>query len=265
MNILLCLNKKFLYLMVSLIRSIIDSNEENLNIYVIAKNINTFDLDSTQKYYAKKVEFHLIEINDEPLKDAPVSERYPKEIYYRIFAAKLLPNNLERILYLDCDIIVKGSLKELYEMDFNNNYYIGTTNVKEFLKKVNQIKNKAPRDSEYLNTGVLLMNLNLLRKEQDINKVYEYIKERNKFFTLPDQDIISSLYGNRVIIVDNLIYNLSDRAIMKHNLIQFDMKNLIDEKWVKDNAIIIHYYGKNKPWKEDYHGILKEYYDKYKL
>lgn len=265
MNILLCLNKKFLNLMISLIRSIIDNNDGELNFYIISKDISKFDLDYIRKYFKRNITMFLIDIDDDILKDAPVSERYPIEIYYRIFASYFLPKNIDRVLYLDCDIIVKGNLNELYNMDFKNNLYIGTTNVKEFLKKINQIKNKAPKDSEYLNTGVLLMNLELLRKEQNYDEVLNYIKNRNKFFTLPDQDIISTLYGNRVIIVSNLIYNLSDRAIIKHNLSEIDLKKKININWVEENTIIIHYYGKNKPWKDNYHGILKEYYDKYRV
>ena len=43
------------------------------------------------------------------------------------------------------------------------------------------------------------------------------------------------------------------------------LKDKIDLKWVKKNTKIIHYIGKNKPWKENYKGILKVYYDKYKV
>jgi len=265
MNILLCLNKKFINLMTSLIVSIIENNDDELNFYIISKDINAFCLDSMRKHFTRSVNLNLIKIEDDFLKDAPISDRYPLEIYYRIFAPSLLPNSIKRILYLDCDIIVKGSLKKLYNMDFNNNLYIGTTNVKEFLKRFNQIKNKAPKDSEYLNTGVLLMNLELLRKEQNYEEIFDYIKRRSKYFILPDQDIISTLYGNRVILVDNLIYNLSDRTILKYNLGQLDLKKRIDIKWVEENTIIIHYFGKNKPWKKNYKGILKGYYDKYKI
>ena len=50
---------------------------------------------------------------DSFLQNAPISKRYPKTIYYRTFAAKLLPQNIDKILYLDPDIIINGDLKKL--------------------------------------------------------------------------------------------------------------------------------------------------------
>ena len=106
------------------------------------------------------------------------------------------------------------------------------------------------------------MNLDLLRKEQDTGEVLKYIAKRNWLLTLPDQDVISGLYGNRVKIVDNTVFNLSEREIRWQKR---KKKRTIDEKWVEENARILHYLSKNKPWKENYKGILKPWYDRYKI
>ena len=39
------------------------------------------------------------------------------------------------------------------------------------------------------------------------------------------------------------------------------LNEIIDLDWVRKNAVIIHYYGDNKPWKENYKGILNVFYD----
>ena len=50
--------------------------------------------------------------------DAPVLERLPKETYYRLFAAQLLPREVNRVLYLDPDLVVVHSIDQLYRLDF---------------------------------------------------------------------------------------------------------------------------------------------------
>lgn len=52
---------------------------------------------------------------DSILADAPTTDRYPLEMYDRIFAAHYLPQDLERVLYLDPDLVVNGPLDDLWE------------------------------------------------------------------------------------------------------------------------------------------------------
>ena len=75
---------------------------------------------------------------------------------------------------------------------------------------------------------------------------------------MPDQDIISALYGERVGLLDTLRYNLSDRIIWLNNSKPGNVR--IDLDWVRENAVIIHYFGKAKPWKAHYIGILDVFY-----
>lgn len=263
MNFLFTLNRRYLPFLISLIRSLQDHHKEPLVFYIFSNQISLSDIHRYDAYLREENQYRIIRIPKEALQNAPVSKRYPREMYYRIFAAKFLPQHLDRILYLDPDIIVKGNLSELYSIDFHGAYYAGATNIRKFLKRFNQIKNGAAKDTEYINTGVLMMNLELLRAHQNEEDVYRYIEDRKLFFTLPDQDIISTLYGDKVILIDKLIYNLSDRAIAFHNLDPRNREFQIDLAWVDAHTKIIHYYGKNKPWRDDYKGILAPYYLKY--
>lgn len=58
------------------------------------------------------------------LRASPESSRYPRQIFYRLAAPLLLPEDLDRILYLDVDTLVINPLRELYAMEFAGNYYI---------------------------------------------------------------------------------------------------------------------------------------------
>lgn len=262
MNILLTLNKNYLPYLISLIRSINDYNDNSINFYIFSNDITLNDINKYQHYLSSQNQFHIIKIDEKSLEKAPTSKRYPLNMYHRIFAAKYLPHNIDKILYLDPDIIVKGDLSSIYNIDLEDNYFAAATNIDKFLEKFNQIKNGTTKNARYINTGVLLMNIKKLRKEQNEDDVYNFINKKKNLLMLPDQDVIHALYGEKIIIIDRYKYNLSDRAIKQYNLLK-TKKDKITLEWVEKNTIIIHYLGKNKPWKNDYHGILKHYYTKY--
>ena len=261
MNILVTINKNYLKYLISMLRSLIYFNNVDINLYIISKDV-TQDILTNYQEFVNKINITILNFDDSILKDAPTTKRYPKTIYYRLFAYCVLPKSIDRILYLDPDIIINGDLSDLYNMNFDGAALIGSTTIKEPLRKFNELKNKAPKGAPYLNTGVLLMNLNYLRHLTNKKEIYEYIEERKKFFTLPDQDIISALYGKHIKLVPAEIYNLSDRGIKFHNLYNKDKINL---DFVKQNTKIIHYYGKNKPWNKNYKGILQDFYNNFKI
>lgn len=240
----------------ALLRSFLCFNEQ-ADVYIISNDILCEDLE-----ILRGITYHFLSFEDSLLDRAPISKRYPKSIYHRIFAPKILPNNLDRVLYLDPDIIINGNLEELYNMDFEGNYFVGATNVGRLLTKFNEVKNKAPKGAPYLNTGVLLMNLTLLRNKLNVDAVCSYINKNKHRFTLPDQDIISGMFGDKIKTIDHLVYNISDRAIRRYNYKNFQKP--ITLNWVKKNVKIIHYYGRNKPWNQNYRGILKGFYDRFK-
>jgi len=261
MNILVTINKNYLNHLKTLLKSIQKSNpKEQFSIYIFHRDLNKKDLNNIKSIINKNMNLFPIKIDNKEIDNYPVyEERYPIEIYFRIFASIYLPKNLDRILYLDTDIIVINKLNKLYNMDFNNNYYIASTNIGKFIHKFNEIRLGLDKEYPYINTGVLLINLEKLRSIKIEYEVNNFIRKKGKVLMLPDQDIISTLYGNKIKVIDNLKYNLSDRTINLYNLKNYNSK--IDLKWIRKNTIIIHYYGKNKPWKKNYKGILNCFYN----
>ena len=168
-NILVTLNGKYLKQLFVLIKSISISNKEELfNLYLIYEDFCKEDFETINilKEQNKNFNIILMKMEDDVLKDAPTMKRYPKAMYYRIFAAKILPKEVEKVLYLDPDIVIINSLKELYNMDFEGNYFIGCSHIRKTLKDFNKIRLRTKENIEYINSGMLLMNLSVLRKVQ---------------------------------------------------------------------------------------------------
>jgi len=117
------------------------------------------------------------------------------------------------------------------------------------------------KDSTYINSGVMLMNLELLRKYQDFQQVFDYIEKLKNRLLLPDKDVLSGLYGSKTKTVESIVYNLSDRYLARYNLDPENWRQKLDLNWVRKNTVIIHYCGRNKPWRNNYLGILDVFYE----
>lgn len=221
MNILLTINKKYVKLVNILLNSIQLSNKDTkFDVYIIHRELDIKDKDAIENGLdINKFKIKMIKIDEEEVKNFPqYQKRYPKEIYFRLFATKYLPENIDKILYLDSDTLVINKLDELYNMDFEGNFYIATTHVKKILRKINEVRLRIDDDVPYINTGVLLINLKELRKIDVQKEVCEFVENNSKKLMLPDQDIITALYGEKIKIVDALKYNLGDRDLNIYNL-----------------------------------------------
>ena len=170
---------------------------------------------------------------------------------------------MDRILYLDVDTVVINPLKPLKEIELAEACFAACTHPRSFLQKVNQLRLGMEEEVPYINTGVMLMNLKELRKHLRIEDIRNYALEYKYRLLLPDQDILTALYGDRVKLLDSIKYNLNDRVLTNHNL--SPQNETIDLDWISEHAVIIHYFGRNKPWKEHYLGILDVFYHKYGL
>ena len=121
MNILLTINKKYVKLVNILLNSIQLSNKDTkFDVYILHRELDIEDKNIIESGLdLNKFNIKMIKIDEEEVKNFPqYQKRYPKEIYFRLFATKYLPENIDKILYLDSDTLVINKLDELYNMDF---------------------------------------------------------------------------------------------------------------------------------------------------
>ena len=257
-NLLVTLNAAYLPQLNALLSSIICHNlETHLTVYLLHISITEADVIPTKKILEGHGKLIMIQAVDHGLDNAPTTEQFPSEMYYRIFAAKYLPDSVDRVLYLDPDTIVNGSLKELYEMPLGENFFAAASHNGFFMRRINGIRLGLKKGTPYINSGVLLMNLELLRKEQWYEDVFDYIEKKKSKLILPDQDVLSGLYGNRILKLDTYIYNMTDRLYRYDRIFGKGR----DFEWYKKHSVIFHYCGKNKPWKDDYSGVFGVFYN----
>lgn len=258
MNLLFAINQKFTDLLCNCIHSIIKNGaSEHYDVFILHSDLCEQDKNKISQVGTEQMSCHYIPVDEDIFEGFPVSNRYPLQIYYRLVAPLLLPKEMERILYLDVDLVVINPLDELYNTDFEGNYYVACTHVKECLTKINQVR-LGVENAPYINTGVMLMNLSALRENLTIQQIRETAQKKMFTFLLPDQDLLTVIYGERIKLVDTMRFNLSDRILSFYN--SNPKNNKCDLYWIRKNTVIIHYCGKNKPWEGSYNGILDIFY-----
>ena len=254
MNILVTLDKAYVEVLAVMLKSLLMADRRNsFTVYVMNSTLTAGDFKYLkERLPAERIKLVDIKTDDSLLAAAPVTDRYPREMYYRIFAAAFLPPEVDRVLYLDPDLVVLKPLDGLYNTDLGEMYFAAASHVGSLLTKVNNLRLKTGDDSPYINSGVMLMNISLLRAQQDWGRVLEYIRRHRSMLVLPDQDVISGMYGDRIMEIDPLVYNMTDRLLMHPDTADRG----VDMAWVARNTAIIHFCGRNKPWKERYRGPL---------
>ena len=260
-NVLVTLDRNYLKVLRTMLYSLSQSDSTGIFIVYVAHNSLTEDDFAALQAVLPRTELIDVPLSEEMFQDAPIFDRYPKEMYYRLFAAQYLPQELDRILYLDPDLVVINSLRSLYEIDFGDNLFAAASHIESrTFKNFNRRRLHLSEQARYINSGVMMMNLSLLRTQQDPQQIYQFIEEHKNTLLLPDQDVVNALYADRTIFLDPLIYNLGEKYLRLKNL-HLPKEEKLGIDWVRQHTAIIHYYGRNKPWKEGYHGKLGVFYD----
>ncbi len=249
MNILLAPNNYYVMPSIVLLQSLFDTTEEQLDIYLIHSGLSEENLDKLEQFITNRGgKFHPLSVSAQTFGEAHISSHITQETYYRLLAQDLLPVDLDRVLYLDADIIVTGSLQEFYYMPFQNDdgnscYYV-VCEGPGISKKARDVYDNLgiPYEYPYFNAGVLLINLSLLRKNYETKISLEYIRHKGKNLSNHDQDTLNALFYDKVKYVDWHIYNQTILHIADRKEACARMKK----------AKIIHYAGPDKPWSPTY-------------
>jgi lipopolysaccharide biosynthesis glycosyltransferase len=226
------------------IESLLANNTYPITILII--HSVQFQKDVTEKIEKtiSKYKQHLIykKIDDSKIKQLPVFGDYTIATYYRLFIPDLLPVTVKRVLYLDADIIVDSDISELFTLDFDGKS-IGT--VLELGQNKKHAKLIGIKHGTYFNAGVVLMNLEKIRKENSFHKMMQILIQNPKNFPYQDQDALNVYFQNDILYLPHY-YNYCYYFNTQKPKIPFN------------KAKIIHYAGTVKPkYFESLHPLRK--------
>ena len=129
------------------------------------------------------------------LKDIYVDERYTIAASYRLLLPDLLPE-YDKIIYIDCDVIVRNDLSEIYHQTILKGNYLAAVYEAALDAQIPYLESIGCKPGYYINSGFLIMNLGELRRNKMVPKFLEASKVENLQF--PDQDVLNQLCGGRI-------------------------------------------------------------------
>lgn len=253
MNIALCTDWNLVDYVGVLMTSIAETNcQVQIHFFVLhegsLKEAHVNKIINSQKRY-EHVEVSVIGV-DLPDDQIPITS-YPKATFLRMMFPKVLPNNVEIILYLDIDMVVMGDIYELYCTPLENSLFGVVIDEAEYSpKRFEQLE--IPQEKweglSYFNCGMMLIDLTKWREEHVMEELIEYMsKHRDKHFPYADQDVFNLLYRNRAKLLP-IQYNLGHAFLGDYH--KLDVREYFYEsiEEARNNPIIVHLYWIHHPW-----------------
>lgn len=238
MNILIAINEKYIEPAKTMLFSLACHQEENLAVYLLQSSIQRESLDNLRAFVDEKCHGELIDIQiDKSLfANVPKAKWWTEETYYRLISFAILPESVERILWLDADIIVKGNISELYNQDFDDNYAVVCA--EDTMK--NHARLGLKESHHYFNAGVILYDFNMIRRDFTVQYIFDCIEKHRDHLEALDQDVLNVLFENKVKYIDATVYN--------NETLGFSALGRAKMTELRDTARIIHFIGAMKPW-----------------
>ncbi len=227
------------------------SKDYNYSIKVLHTNVEEAHKNQIKKFECENVNVEFVDLSYyiEKVQDKLYTrDYYTNTTYFRLFLPELYPQ-YDKVLYLDSDIIVVGDISELYNTDMGTNLVAAAPDdiiqTNKVFQDYAELVVGVAKYQHYFNAGVLLMNLDELRKFKFQEK-FLYLLGKVKFSVAQDQDYLNRLCKGRTTIVSH----------------DWDVMPYVNNETKEEDIKLIHYNFAYKPWHfEDI--VYSEYFWKY--
>ncbi|EKV56673.1 glycosyl transferase [Brachyspira hampsonii 30446] len=224
-NVCFASNDAYAPYMAAAIASLLSNSkdDENINIYIISENINNSNIEkilSLKKIRECHIDF--IKPKEEIFKYISKYNMKANSTWFRLSIPSLIPN-ADKIVYLDGDMIINSSLRELF-LDDMSDYYAYV--VEDLMDKINEVKASIgfSKSDKYFNAGFLMINNKLWIKDNLEDKFYNTI-DNMPIFTFKDQDTLNYYLNGRVKFIDKK-WNFLDSKFCHEYTISCDIKDV---------------------------------------
>ena len=236
------------------------SNNSDVTIYVLTEGLQPENEQVIKDEVAAKggiVYFRNVDpaiIDRFPMPAGVELAHISRATYYRLLIADLLPREVEKVLYLDCDIVVNGAIAELWRTPMDN-YALAAIPQVGFGNEA--VRLGYPIAYGYFNAGVTLMNLRYFREQDVTRRLMEYIASHYHDIKYHDQDTLNAvLYKETLHLMPQWNMTSNIYAPGYRGLADWQDGHVVnDYSTQKANAlrhkrhpIVLHFVSKPKPW-----------------
>ena len=263
------INERYAPQLAASIESLFNNNQDmdNIVVYVLSQGISKETreaLTSIAEKYRREIEFIPVENYL-----ARISQRqtgWDPVVMGRLYMGALLPEKVHRVLYLDADTIVIGSLRELFDVQFDDGIVLA--GVIEPTVNKSRLEALGIAGIPYINSGVLFVDLEAWRREGIQEQLIDCYVENRDAIVAPDQDVINMVLKDKKAYLTpdynycNTFYYYPYRTLCK---ILGDTPYCNKDEYEKaiSQPKIVHFLGEDRPWRKGnthrYTGEYKRY------
>lgn len=250
------------------ITSLYDHNQdmEEIHVYLIDDGIseeNHHRLDDIARKYGREIHY----VPFAPFKKKlTLNNKWelPISAYARLFVEEMVPETVERLLYLDCDTIISDSLRDLWKTDLQGKT-IGA--VEDVASCVFQPETDSPEPYRYFCSGVILIDMKKWRESHALDRMLCYLDNRQGQVRHHDQTILNGVFWKDCYMLHPRYDALTPTFMMSYENLRAYFK-LWDRYYTKQeiresvkHPAIIHYTSSNvgRPWENSKHPKAKVY------
>ena len=262
MHILVTIDMNYIHPLRVMLCSLLASNPgESFDVHLMHAGLPKQDIMSVSNLlHSKGHRLHNHQIDDAMFVGAPVGFHFSRAMYYRLLAPALLPGDMDRILYLDPDLLILQPIAPLYQTDMSHCVVAAAKETIPVFEAFCRLHLKLPLHYRYFNSGVMLMNLDRMRATVTPAQISECMRENGRNLLFPDQDLLNLLFNGEVKYIDGDAWNCDARFYGLHRILAGNSRG---SERISETTAILHFKGRWKPWRKGYAGMLKPLYMHY--
>lgn len=249
-----------------MLTSLLENNRRHpIHVHIISSPLEPGDRDVlrgiVQGKYGQEISFYFPPAS--LLDDCRTDEtgHISPATYYRLFLTSILPADVRKVIYLDCDLIVNGDISEFWNTDISD---VSLGCVEDMWSQMpgNYVRLHYDRKYSYFNAGVLLINLERLRSAGFEARAVRYLKEHADELVFYDQDLLNALLHDDKRFVA-LRWNVQDGFLRRRRTGRMSDEGVAALEHELLTPVIIHYTGSKKPWQYKSQHPWKHLYFRY--
>lgn len=229
------------------------NNFEKHNLYIVSTDIKDRKIKKLNRFLRKRFhqEVKVLKITEEMKEGFPDSKNFSAAGFHKLYVFNYLPEKLDRIMCLDADAMVMGSIKEFYYQDLGDNVLSASEDIHIKVDVQHFEEMQYDLDEPYFNMGSILIDLNKYLSAYSVEDYINWIEENRETAKYVAQDAINILFKGQIKKADYKKYNNQ-----KFYYEKIDAQGL---KELKENCSVVHCIGKIKPWDFRYNMAIADY------
>lgn len=274
-------SNEYAYLLGISLLSLLENNRNiaDIEIYVLEESIsdeNKEKLKAIGRQYNRTINFVNVSEKVREIMKAGVTEHHSDKgvsyvTYARLYLDMLVPDSIERVLYLDCDTLVVGDIIPLLNVriDEDKSIAMACDLCRMEYRKVIGLD----LQQKYYSAGIMVIDIRNWKAHKCRERIFEHIEQTGGKYPLVDQDLINVVLGGGEIATIGAQYNFLsqyflysyENCLKVYHLNSSNYYNRADYEQARENPVIYHFSGGTlcRPWYCNSRHPLKECYNSY--